>query len=73
MPACPTVAQRRALMHLRPRRDEIEDDAFRFRFVSGAADGDPVGFQRGGGSPLAIPLVGASSTPSSRKRARPIH
>src|SRR5215207_1701519 len=35
---------RRPLMHLRPRRDEIQDDPFGFRAVPGAQDGDPVGF-----------------------------
>ena len=35
---------RRPLMHMRPRRDEIQDDAFGFRAVSGAQNGDPVGF-----------------------------
>jgi hypothetical protein len=44
---------RRTLMHLRPRRDEIDDDAFGFRAVPGAQNRDPVGFQRGGGSPHA--------------------
>src|SRR5215218_5691728 len=42
---------RRALMHLRPRRDEIQDDAFGFRAVPGTQNRDPVRFQRGGGSP----------------------
>ena len=55
---------RRALMHLRPRRDEIQDDAFRFRAVPGAQDGDPVRFQRGGGSRHAGVLRrGRESTP----------
>jgi hypothetical protein len=35
---------RRPLMHMRARRDEIQDDAFGFRAVPGAQDGDPVGF-----------------------------
>jgi len=41
---------RRPLMHLRPRRDEIQHDALRFRAVDGAEDCDAVRFQRGGGS-----------------------
>jgi hypothetical protein len=52
-------------MHLRPGRDEIQDDTFRFRAVPGAQDGDPVGFQRGGGSPHAGVLRrGRESTPN---------